>query len=93
MSNQSSQTFRKPWRPENYTETRNNSHYSGNNPGFESDDPDKIMQGMVVEHQRFGIGKVLKIEGISPHKKATVFFHNAGQKQLLLKFAKLKVKE
>jgi DNA helicase-2/ATP-dependent DNA helicase PcrA len=60
--------------------------------GFESDDPDKIMQGMTVEHQRFGEGKVLKIEGGTPNKKATVFFKNAGQKQLLLKFAKLKIK-
>jgi DNA helicase-2/ATP-dependent DNA helicase PcrA len=47
---------------------------------------------MVVEHQRFGEGKVLKIEGILPNAKATVFFRNAGQKQLLLKFAKLKIK-
>ena len=60
--------------------------------GFESDDPNKIMQGMTVEHQRFGEGKVLKIEGVPPNKKATVFFKNAGQKQLLLKFAKLKIK-
>jgi DNA helicase-2/ATP-dependent DNA helicase PcrA len=50
------------------------------------------MQGMTVEHQRFGEGKVLKIEGVPPNKKATVFFKNAGQKQLLLKFAKLKIK-
>jgi hypothetical protein len=50
------------------------------------------MQGMMVEHQRFGIGKVIKIEGVSPNKKASVFFQNAGQKQLLLKFAKLKIK-
>jgi DNA helicase-2/ATP-dependent DNA helicase PcrA len=47
---------------------------------------------MMVEHQRFGVGKVIKIEGVSPNKKATVFFQHAGQKQLLLKFAKLKIK-
>ena len=59
---------------------------------FVGDSPDKIQPGMVVEHQRFGDGKVLKIEGIAPNLKATVFFQNAGQKQLLLKFAKLKIK-
>ena len=56
------------------------------------DNPEKIQAGMVVEHQRFGEGKVLKIEGTPPNAKATVFFHNAGQKQLLLKFARLKIK-
>jgi len=58
---------------------------------FSGDDPSKIKQGMIIEHQRFGEGKVLKIEGIPPNIKATVFFQNAGQKQLLLKFAKLKI--
>ena len=47
---------------------------------------------MIVEHQRFGEGKVLKLEGVVPNLKATVFFQNAGQKQLLLKFARLKIK-
>ncbi len=58
---------------------------------FQSDDPGKILPGMKVEHQRFGTGKVLQIEGIPPDIKATIFFHNAGQKQLLLRFAKLKI--
>jgi DNA helicase-2/ATP-dependent DNA helicase PcrA len=48
---------------------------------------------MVVEHQRFGEGKVIKIEGFGQDIKATVFFQNAGIKQLLLKFAKLKIKK
>lgn len=59
--------------------------------GWENSDPGKISQGMMVEHQRFGTGKVLHIEGVHPNRKATVFFQNAGQKQLLLKFAKLKI--
>ena len=50
----------------------------------------KIQSGMVVEHQRFGEGKVLTIEGEMPNRKATIFFQSSGQKQLLLKFAKLK---
>jgi len=62
------------------------------NSNFESDDPDAIQQGMTVEHQRFGEGKVIGIEGTMPNKKATIFFHTQGQKQLLLKFAKLKIK-
>jgi DNA helicase II / ATP-dependent DNA helicase PcrA len=58
---------------------------------FEGDDPSKIFSGMQVEHQRFGVGKVLKVEGVLPNLKATVFFQNAGHKQLLLKFAKLRI--
>ena len=46
---------------------------------------------MVVEHQRFGKGKVITVEGKQSDKKAIVFFENIGQKQLLLKYAKLKV--
>ncbi len=58
---------------------------------IDGDDPRDIQTGMTVEHQRFGKGKVQQIEGIFPNLKATVFFQNAGQKQLLLKFAKLKI--
>lgn len=50
-----------------------------------------IAVGVEVEHDRFGKGKVLTLEGNAPNVKATVFFPAAGQKQLLLKFAKLKV--
>lgn len=46
-----------------------------------------------VMHEKFGKGKVLNIEGIAPDQKATVFFPNAGQKQLLLRFAKLDIVE
>ncbi len=59
---------------------------------FRCDPPEKIQAGMMVEHQRFGEGKVLRIEGAVPNLKATVFFQRAGQKQLLLKFARLKIK-
>jgi DNA helicase-2/ATP-dependent DNA helicase PcrA len=65
---------------------------SEDNSSFTADDPSKIQSGMVVEHQRFGEGKVLKIEGEMPNIKATIFFQSSGQKQLLLKFAKLKIK-
>ncbi|MCY1719820.1 exodeoxyribonuclease V subunit gamma [Prolixibacteraceae bacterium Z1-6] len=58
---------------------------------FVGDDASKIQSGMVVEHQRFGKGKVLQVEGVAPNIKATVYFHSGAQKQLLLKFAKLKI--
>lgn len=54
-------------------------------------DASQIVPGVEVEHARFGKGKVLKIEGDAPNTKATVFFPKAGQKQLLLKFAKLRI--
>ena len=57
----------------------------------DGDDPRDIKAGMIVEHQRFGQGKVLQTEGSFPNLKAVVFFQNVGQKQLLLKFAKLKI--
>lgn len=47
--------------------------------------------GNVIEHQRFGIGVVQKVEGSGENEKATVEFRNAGTKQLLLKFAKYKI--
>ena len=47
-----------------------------------------IKEGNVIEHQRFGIGTVIKVEGSGENAKATVAFKNAGTKQLLLKFAK-----
>ncbi len=60
---------------------------------FIADDPSKITTGVFVEHQRFGRGQVISIEGRSPDHKATILFDGQGQKQLLLKFAKLKVVE
>ena len=47
-----------------------------------------LAEGNVIEHQRFGVGRVVKVEGTGENTKATVEFKNAGTKQLLLKFAK-----
>ena len=58
---------------------------------FEPDNPDLIQTGMSVIHPRFGNGKVLQIEGDGNSRKATVFFKGSGHKQLLLKFARLKI--
>lgn len=52
-----------------------------------------LREGMKIEHQRFGIGEVVKVEGSGENTKATVNFVNAGQKQLLLKFAKFTIIE
>lgn len=69
----------------------NAGNKSGIPANFQADDPSKIAVGMQVLHERFGAGKVIHIEGDYPNAKATVFFQEAGQKQLLLKFAKLKI--
>ena len=53
--------------------------------------PSSLCEGATIEHQRFGIGKVIKIEGAGDNEKATVEFKNAGTKQLLLKFAKFRI--
>lgn len=50
-----------------------------------------LSEGCRIEHQRFGIGTVLKIEGTGENTKAIVEFQNAGTKQLLLKFAKFTI--
>jgi DNA helicase-2/ATP-dependent DNA helicase PcrA len=57
----------------------------GNNSGGD------IQVGMEVEHERFGKGKVISMEGTGPNTKATVFFPGIGNKQLLLRFARLKI--
>ena len=50
-----------------------------------------LHEGCIIEHQRFGVGTVIKIEGTGENTKATVQFRNTGTKQLLLKFAKFKI--
>ncbi len=59
--------------------------------GFAPSDTSNLQTGMEVEHERFGFGKVINIEGNKPDIKATIFFKELGQKQLLLKFAKLRI--
>lgn len=66
---------------------------SDDQPEFTENILEKLQVGMQVEHAKFGSGKVISIEGNVNDKKATVFFEGIGQKQLLLKFAKLKIIE
>ena len=51
----------------------------------------KLVEGAKIEHQRFGVGTLLKLEGSGENAKATVQFVNSGTKQLLLKFAKFTI--
>lgn len=50
-----------------------------------------LQVGNVIEHERFGVGDVVSVVGTGDNCKATVRFRNAGEKQLLLKFARFKV--
>ena len=69
----------------NSISTSNNS-ISANPPSIHS-----LHEGNRIEHQRFGIGTVIKVEGSGENEKATVEFQHIGTKQLLLKFAKYKI--
>lgn len=60
-------------------------------PSFQMNMFDAIIPGAIVEHDKFGRGKVLHIDGTGDNKKAVVLFDSHGQKNLLLRFARLKV--
>ena len=68
----------------------NNSNLSADD-SFNAVNIGEIAIGMDVEHQRFGKGKVLQLEGNDSNTKALISFNGVGEKQLLLKFAKLKI--
>ncbi|MFC4220146.1 ATP-dependent helicase [Flagellimonas marina] len=67
-------------KPELSTSTTNNNVVDSN-----------LAEGVLVNHTRFGRGKVLKIEGLGNDKKAEIQFEQGGMKKLLLRFAKLEV--
>lgn len=64
---------------------------SSGNENITPDNPLLIKEGQIVKHAKFGLGEVLRIEGSEPNKKAKVNFEAVGEKQLLLKFAKLQI--
>ena len=64
------------------------SSVASSSPKSASSSSSSLREGCKIEHQRFGIGEVLKLEGSGENAKATVAFTHAGTKQLLLKFAK-----
>ncbi|HAM98806.1 MAG TPA: ATP-dependent DNA helicase [Marinilabiliales bacterium] len=57
---------------------------------FVPDPPESIKTGMQVEHQQFGTGRVILIEGEGGDRKALIFFEKLGEKKLILKFARLR---
>jgi DNA helicase-2/ATP-dependent DNA helicase PcrA len=79
----------------NFRSVRQKSASSGNggtsHKTFEASDPAALQTGMTVEHSKFGKGKIVALEGQGPNKKATVFFSGIGNKNLLLRFAKLRI--
>jgi DNA helicase-2/ATP-dependent DNA helicase PcrA len=56
-----------------------------------SNDYSNLVVGSAVTHAKFGKGKVLQLEGDAPNTMATIYFPSAGQKKLILKFAKLTI--
>jgi DNA helicase-2/ATP-dependent DNA helicase PcrA len=64
---------------------------SKNTSDFDTESLRSLQVGMEVEHDRFGKGKVINMDGDFPNNKTTVFFEGVGQKQLLIKFAKLRI--
>jgi DNA helicase-2/ATP-dependent DNA helicase PcrA len=60
-------------------------------PDFIGDDTSNLAAGMKVEHQRFGKGSVVQVDGAGDNRKATIEFEANGKKVLVLKFAKLKI--
>ena len=59
-------------------------------PNFVPVDMTQLFEGERVEHNRFGAGRILSIEGVAPELKAKILFDNYGEKLLLLKYAKLR---
>jgi DNA helicase-2/ATP-dependent DNA helicase PcrA len=58
---------------------------------FQPSDPSLLAEGMRVEHPKFGFGVVKELDTRSPDKKAIILFEKAGEKTLLLSFAKLRI--
>ncbi len=79
-------SFRRPGRKHSVPSAK---QQQGTN--FQASDPAALQTGMQVEHPKFGKGKIVALEGQGPNKKATVFFNGIGNKNLLLRFAKLRI--
>ncbi|QJD96773.1 UvrD-helicase domain-containing protein [Mucilaginibacter robiniae] len=90
-NNGNNDTFSKPKPPAAVKTTSLLAKAHVPSAGFAPSDTNNLQVGMEVEHERFGFGKVINLEGKKPDVKATIFFKEIGQKQLLLKFAKLRI--
>jgi DNA helicase-2/ATP-dependent DNA helicase PcrA len=58
---------------------------------FVADDISKFQPGTAVEHQKFGVGKILTMEGTGENRIAVVFFAGVGEKRIMLKYAKMRI--
>jgi DNA helicase-2/ATP-dependent DNA helicase PcrA len=67
------------------------THSTREETHFDASDTATLQTGMQVEHPNFGLGKVIAVEGNGANMKATVYFNGVGKKNLLLRFAKLKI--
>ena len=85
--------FVKPVPPRNLKRIVPASSASSISQGVSSGKADThgVEVGRLIEHERFGRGEVVRLEGSGDNCKATVRFENAGDKQLLLKFARFKI--
>ena len=85
--------FVKPVPPRNLKRIVPSSSASSISQGVSSGKADThgVEVGRLIEHERFGRGEVVRLEGSGDNCKATVRFENAGDKQLLLKFARFKI--
>lgn len=62
-------------------------------PGFAPSDTSKLSAGQKIEHQRFGFGDVMKVEGSAHNPVATIQFEHNGEKKIMLNYAKLRIVE
>lgn len=79
-----------PTVPRNLKRVAPSANTAGTSPSAGAS-ANRVQQGQLIEHERFGLGEVLKVEGEGDNAKATIRFKNAGDKQLLLRFARFKV--
>lgn len=79
-----------PTVPRNLKRVAPSANTAGTSPSA-GGSANRVQQGQLIEHERFGLGEVLKVEGEGDNAKATIRFKNAGDKQLLLRFARFKV--
>lgn len=62
-------------------------------PGFAPSDTSNLTEGQKIEHQKFGFGQVVKMEGAAHNPVATVKFEHNGEKKIMLNYAKLRIVE
>jgi DNA helicase-2/ATP-dependent DNA helicase PcrA len=60
-------------------------------PDFAPSDTSNLQIGQKIEHQKFGFGEVIKMEGAAHNPIATVKFENNGEKKIMLNYAKLRI--